>query len=191
MVNIETVEETDNVLKLELEGINEAIANSLRRSMMVKVPTLSVSELEVSRNESGLIDETLANRIGQIPFTIPQNVDVDDEVHIALKQEGPGTVLAEDLKADNEEAEPVNPEVIIVDLKEDQGVELEATAELGTGEEHAKHQGGTVGYEKVDETTYEFRIESTSGYSNEELFEKALESLRTELDQFEEAVAEL
>jgi len=191
MADIETVEETDNVLKLELEGINEAIANSLRRSMMVKVPTLSVSELKVSRNESGLIDETLANRIGQIPFTIPQNVDVDDEVHIALKQEGPGTVLAEDLKADNEEAEPVNPEVIIVDLKEDQGVELEATAELGTGEEHAKHQGGTVGYEKVDETTYEFRIESTSGYSNEELFEKALESLRTELDQFEEAVAEL
>jgi DNA-directed RNA polymerase subunit D len=191
MADIETVEETDDVLKLKVEGINEAVANSLRRSMMVKVPTLSVSELQVSRNESGLIDETLANRIGQVPFTIPQNVDVDDEVHIALKQEGPGTVLAEDLKADNDEAEPVNPEAIVVDLKEDQGVELEATAELGTGEEHAKHQGGTVGYEKVDETTYKFRIESTSGYSNEELFEKAIESLRTELDQFEEAVDEL
>jgi len=85
----------------------------------------------------------------------------------------------------------VNPEAIIVKLKEDQGLELEATAELGTGEEHAKHQGGTVGYEKVDETTYEFRIESTSGYTNEELFERAIESLRTELDQFEEAVSEL
>ncbi len=191
MADIETVEETDDVLKLKIEGINEAVANSLRRSMMVKVPTLSVSELQISRNESGLIDETLANRIGQIPFTIPQNVDVDDEVHIALQQEGPGTVLGEDLKADNDEAEPVNPEAIIVELKEDQGLELEATAELGTGEEHAKHQGGTVGYEKVDETTYEFRIESTSGYSNEELFEQAIESLRKELDQFEDAVAEL
>jgi DNA-directed RNA polymerase subunit D len=191
MADIETVDETEDVLKLKIEGINEAVANSLRRSMMVKVPTLSISELEVSRNESGLIDETLANRIGQVPFTIPENVDVEDEVHIALKQEGPGTVLAEDLKANNDEAEPVNPEAIIVELKEDQGLELEATAELGTGEEHAKHQGGTVGYEKIDETTYEFRIESTSGYSNEELFERAIESLRTELDQFEEAVAEL
>lgn len=191
MADIETVEETDDILKLKVEGINEAVANSLRRSMMVKVPTLSVSELHVSRNESGLIDETLANRIGQIPFTVPQNVDAEDEVHIALKQEGPGTVLAEDLKADNDEAEPVNPEAIIVDLKEDQGLELEATAELGTGEEHAKHQGGTVGYEKVDEETYEFRIESTSGYSNKELFEQAIESLRTELDQFEEAVESL
>lgn len=191
MADIETVEETDDVLKLKIEGINEAVANSLRRSMMVKVPTLSISELEISRNESGLIDETLANRVGQVPFTIPQNVDVEDEVHIALKQEGPGTVLAEDLKADNDEAEPVNPEAIIVDLKEDQGVEFEATAELGTGEEHAQHQGGTVGYKKVDETTYEFRVESTSGYSNQELFEKAIESLRTELEQFEEAVDEL
>lgn len=191
MADIETVDETEDVLKLKIEGINEAVANSLRRSMMVKVPTLSISELEVSRNESGLIDETLANRIGQVPFTIPENVDVEDEVHIALKQEGPGTVLAEDLKANNDEAEPVNPEAIIVELKEDQGLELEATAELGTGEEHAKHQGGTVGYEKIDETTYEFRIESTSGYSNEELFERAIESLGTELDQFEEAVAEL
>jgi len=191
MADIETVEETDDVLKLKIEGINEAVANSLRRSMMVKVPTLSVSELQVSRNESGLIDETLANRIGQIPFAIPQNVDVEDEVNIAVKQEGPGIVLAEDLKANNDEAEPVNPEAIIVELKEDQGLELEATAELGTGEEHAQHQGGTVGYEKVDETTYEFRVESTSGYSNEDLFEQAIESLRTELDQFEEAVAEL
>ena len=191
MADIETVEETDDVLKVKIEGINEAVANSLRRSMMVKVPTLSISELEISRNESGLIDETLANRVGQVPFTIPQNVDVEDEVHIALKQEGPGTVLGEDLKADNDEAEPVNAEAIIVDLKEDQGLEFEATAELGTGEEHAQHQGGTVGYEKVDETTYEFRIESTSGYSNEELFEKAIESLKKELDQFEEAVGEL
>lgn len=191
MADIETVEETDDVLKIKLEGVNEAIANSLRRSMMVKVPTLSVSEVSVSKNESGLIDETLANRIGQIPFTIPKNVDVDDQVHIALKQDGPGTVLAEDLKADNDEAEPVNPEAIIVDLKEDQGLELEATAELGTGEEHAKHQGGTVGYEKIDETTYEFRIESTSGYSNQELFEKAIDSLRKELDQFEEAAESL
>lgn len=190
-MEIETVEETDDVLKLKVEGINEAVANSLRRSMMVKVPTLAVEQLQVSRNESGLIDEMLANRVAQVPFTIPQNVEEDDEVHIALKQEGPGTVLAEDLKADNDEAEPVNPETVIVELKEEQGVEFEGTAVLGTGEQHAKHQGGTVGYEKLDEDTYQFRIESTSGYSNEELFEEAIESLRKELDQFEEAVAEI
>ena len=190
-MKLEKVEEENEVLTVKLEDSNEAVANSLRRAMMARVPTLAVKHIDVVKNESGLFDEMLANRIGQVPWTIPQKFNEDDELHIALKQEGPGTVLAEDLKADNDEAEPVNPEAIIVDLKEDQGLEFEATAELGTGEEHAQHQGGTVGYEKVDETTYEFRIESTSGYSNEELFEKAIDSLKKELDQFEEAVGEL
>lgn len=190
-MDIETVEETDDVLKLKVEGVNEALANSLRRSMMIKVPTLAVKELYISRNESGLIDEDIASRIGQVPFTIPKNVGEEDEVNIALQQEGPGTVLAEDLKADNDEAEPVNPEAIIVSLKEDQGLELEAKAVLGRGQNHAKYQGGTVGYEKKDEGVYVFRIESTSGYSNEDLFQAAIDEIREELDLFEEAVEQL
>jgi len=190
-MDIETVEETEDVLKLKVEGINEAVANSLRRSMMIKVPTLAIKELDVVKNESGLLDEVLANRVGQIPFTIPKNVDEESQVNVALTQEGPGTVLAEDLKADNDEAEPVNPETVLVTLKEDQGLDFEATAVLGTGEEHAKHQGGTVGYEKLDDETYQFRIESTSGYSNEDLLETAIQTLKEELDVFEEAVAEL
>jgi len=190
-MNIEKLEEENGALKLEVDGINEAIANSLRRAMMVKVPTLAVKHLDVVSNESGLYDEMLANRVGQIPFEIPENIDEEDEVHIALKQEGPGTVLAEDLKANNDEAVPVNPEAIIVDLKEDQELEFEAAAVLNTGEEHAKHQGGTVGYEKLDEGSFRFRIESTSGYSNEDLFEQAIEEIRRDLDGFEEAVSEL
>lgn len=184
----EVVEETEDVLKLKLEDANEAIANALRRAMMTKVPTLAVKELHISRNESGLIDEMIANRVGQIPFTIPENVDEEDEVHVALKQEGPGTVLAEDLQTDNEEAEPVNPETVIVDLKEDQGLEFEAEAVLGRGKQHAKHQGGTIGYEKTGENEFEFRIESTSGYTNKELFQQAINQIKTELDEFKEEI---
>lgn len=190
-MEIETVEDGDDVLKVEISGINEVIANALRRSMLIKVPTLAVKELEIRKNESALIDEVLANRIGQVPLTVPQNVDEDDTVHVALKQEGPGQVLAEDLKADNDEAEPVNPEAILVDLKDEQGVDLEGEAVLGRGEEHAKHQGGTVGYEKEDDDTFLFRIESTSGYTNEELLQRAIDELKSELDEFEEAVADI
>lgn len=186
----EKVEEGDDVLKLRIEGVNEAVANSLRRAMAKKVPTLAVDQLHITKNGSGLYDEVLANRIGQIPFSIPENVDEEDTVHIALKQEGPGTVLAEDLKADNDEAEPVYPETVIVKLKEDQAIELEAEAQLGTGQEHAKHQGGTVGYEQEDDETFLFRIESTSGYTNEELVEKGMEVLQTELGEFKESAKE-
>ncbi|MFB6292384.1 MAG: hypothetical protein ABEI58_03235 [Candidatus Nanohaloarchaea archaeon] len=190
-MDVEVVEEKDDVLKLKLEDANEAIANTLRRFMVSKVPTLSVQHLDITKNQSGIFDEVLAHRVGQVPFTVPANVEEDDDVHIALKQEGPGTVLAEDLKADNDEAEPVHPETVIVDLKDGQEVEFEGVAQLGTGQEHARHQGGTVGYEKVGEGEYEFRIESTSGYSNKELFNKAIEEALGELDDFEEAVEDL
>lgn len=190
-MEVEEIEEKEDVLEVKLSGANDAVANTLRRVMITKIPTLSVQEVDIVKNESGLFDEVLAHRIGQVPFSIPENVDEGDTVNIALKQEGPGTVLAEDLKSDNDEAEPTNPETVIVDLKENQGVKLEADASLGLGKEHAKHQGGTVGYEKVDEGEYEFRIESTSGYSNRELFNAAIEKVQEELDQFEEAVEAL
>ena len=189
-MKVETLEDNDEVLKVELSEANDAVANALRRSMMVKVPTLAIKHIEVSKNDSGLFDEVLANRIGQIPFTIPQNVEGEDEVHIAVKKEGPVDVVAGDIQADNEEAEPVNPDTVLVTLKEGQELELEGIAVLNTGDEHAKHQGGTVGYEKTGEGTYEFRIESTSGYSNEELFNTAVEKVLDEIDEFEEALAD-
>ena len=184
-MNIETLEETDDVLKVKLEDANSAIANTLRRAMMVKVPTLAIKEIYVNQNESGLFDEILANRIGQIPWTIPQNVGEEDEVHVAVKKEGPGPVHASDIKADNDEAEPVNPDTLLVELKEGQELTLEGIAVLQTGHEHAKHQGGTVGYEKTGDGEFEFRIESTSGYSNQDLFEAAIEQLQEDLDEFE------
>ena len=190
-MNIEKVDETEDVLKVKLEDTDEAVANALRRAMISKVPTLAVKHLEITKNDSGLFDEVLANRVGQVPFTIPEKMEAEDEVHVALTQEGPGKALAEDMQTDDEEARPVNPNTELVTLKDDQGLEFEAVAVLGHGKEHAKHQGGTVGYEKVNESEYLFRIESTSGYSNEELFNKALEVLQDELKEFEAFTEEL
>lgn len=189
-MNIEIEEDGEDIMEIRLEDSNSAVANTLRRAMMTKVPTLAVKHLDVVSNESGLFDEVLANRVGQVPFTIPDNVEEDDTVNIALKQEGPGTVLAEDLKADNDEVEPVYPETILVDLKKDQSLEFEAEAVLDTGNKHPKHQGGTIGYEKVDEGEFLFRVESTSGYSNKELLQQAIQEVKGELDEFEEKIEE-
>jgi DNA-directed RNA polymerase subunit D len=190
-VKLEILNEEEDVLEAQLSQANEAIANSLRRSMMVKVPTLAIKELHINQNQSGLFDEVLANRMGQIPWTIPENVDEGDNVHIAVQQEGPGVVHAEDIKADNDEAEPVNPDAVIVELKEDQELTLEGEAVLNTGQEHAKHQGGTVGYQKTSEGQFVFRIESTSGYTNEELLQAGIQEIQEGLDELEEAVTEI
>lgn len=185
------VEDDGNILKVKLTGTNEAVANSIRRGILTKVPTLSVKHIDIVKNESALFDEMLAHRVGQIPYVIPENFDEEDTLHIAVKKEGPGKLKAEDIQVDDDEAEPVNPEVEIAILKEGQEVEFEGEAKLGRGEEHAKHQGGTVGYEKLDDEEYVFRIESSSGYDNRELYNKALEHLKEELEEFEDAVESL
>ncbi|WEL23819.1 hypothetical protein [Candidatus Nanohalovita haloferacivicina] len=189
-MKLEKVEEDNGVLTVKLEDSNEAVANSLRRAMMARVPTLAVKHIDVVKNESGLFDEILANRIGQVPWTIPQKFDEEDELHLALKQEGPTSVTAENMQADNDEAEPVH-DALIVELKEDQDIELEATAVLQNGRDHAKHQGGTVGYEKLGDGEFQFRIESTSGYTNEELLQKAIEVVQEELENAEASADEL
>ena len=190
-MKLEVLNEEDGVLEAQLSQANEAVANALRRTMMSSVPTLAIKELHINQNQSGLFDEVLANRMGQIPWTIPQNVDEDDTVHIAVQQEGETTVHAEDIKADNDEAEPVNPDTVIVDLKESQELTLEGEAVLGTGKDHAKHQGGTIGYQKTGDNQFVFRIESTSGYSNKELLQAAIQEIKADLDEFEEATEEL
>ena len=190
-MKLEILNEENDVLEAQLSEANPAIANALRRSMTVKVPTLAIKELHINQNESALFDEILANRMGQIPLTIPEEVGEDDTVHIAVQQEGPGIVHAEDIKTGNEQSEPVNPDAVIVELKEDQKLTLEGEAVLGNGAEHAKHQGGAIGYQKTQEGQFVFRIESTSGYTNKELLKQSITEIQNELDEFEQAVQEL
>lgn len=189
-MEVETVDEREDVVEVRITGANPAVANTLRRAMVSEVPTLAIKHLDIVKNESGIFDELLANRVGQIPFEVPGDLDEDDKIHVAANVEGEGQLVASDIQTDRD-LEPVNPDALIVDLKEGQSVEFEGEAVLGSGSEHAKHQGGTVGYEKVDDGEFVFRIESTSGYSNEELFEEAVEEVKRQLDEFMEAVDEL
>src|SRR3989304_2406390 len=47
--------------------IDESLANAIRRYVN-HVPVLAVDELEISRNDSPLYDETVAHRVGLIPI---------------------------------------------------------------------------------------------------------------------------
>lgn len=47
--------------------IEESLANTIRRYLN-QIPVLAVDELEISKNDSVLYDETVAHRIGLIPL---------------------------------------------------------------------------------------------------------------------------
>ncbi|MCJ7450746.1 MAG: DNA-directed RNA polymerase subunit D [Candidatus Nanohaloarchaeota archaeon QJJ-9] len=158
-MEIDKIEENGKNLKFVLSGANPAIANTLRRTIMGKVPTLAVEEVDLINNTSGLFDEMVAHRIGMIPWEFPQkeyklpdDCDCEGEkcqdcqVEMVLEKQGEGKVRAKDLKPTDKKVETPNPEIVITELLEGQELELEARARLGIGKDHAKFQAANASY---------------------------------------------
>jgi DNA-directed RNA polymerase subunit D len=166
-VNVEVLEIDDREIKLRVDGATNTEVNALRRTMMTEVPTLAIEDVTIYDNRSALFDEVIAHRLGMLPVPTDDSLfaewDIDEdpqeqteegrgEILYTLTFEGPGTVRAKDLTpaTEDEEAEIAEPEVPIVKLGRDQRLMLEATAVLGTGEQHSKWQPvNAVGYREV------------------------------------------
>ncbi|KAK2195218.1 bifunctional DNA-directed RNA polymerase [Babesia duncani] len=59
----------------EIRGLNVALANAIRRILLVEVPTLAIDTVHIKQNTGVIQDEVLAHRIGLIPFDVdPDNV---------------------------------------------------------------------------------------------------------------------
>lgn len=138
-------------LVFELSGVDISYANTLRRLFMNEVPVLAIEDVEIRKNDSGLYDEIIAHRLGLIVFktdlksyTLPSKCKCKGagcghcQLKMTLKAKGPCTVYASDIKTKDPKIKPIYPKTPIVKLLEGQELELEATAILGLGKEHAK-----------------------------------------------------
>lgn len=146
-------------LKFMLNNATPSFANTIRRLIINRVPTLAVEDVEIRKNNSALYDEMLAHRLGLIPLTtdLKSYVNKADckcqgegcglcEVKLTLKAKGPGIVLASELKSQDPKVVPVQSDMPIVKLQKGQEIELVATAVLGTGRAHSKWAPGHVWY---------------------------------------------
>jgi DNA-directed RNA polymerase subunit D len=141
------IERNERSAKFLVRGVTPAFANGIRRAMIADVPTLSIDSVRVIENSSVMFDEQIALRLGLVPLTTPDDYRPDDLVTLAIDVEGPATAYSGDLVSSDEQVQPADENVPIIDLKEGQRLELEADAQLGYGKDHAKHQGGVaVGY---------------------------------------------
>ncbi|MCD6371894.1 MAG: DNA-directed RNA polymerase subunit D [Candidatus Aenigmarchaeota archaeon] len=159
-MEVKILEKSDDEIKFIVRGINYSIASALRRTILSEVPTMAVEFVEFKKNDSVLPDEIIAHRIGLIPLTYdkrlhpkPESWKKFDEkekqrkyVKLKLKKLGPCVVYSGDLRSDSEDVKPVFEKIPIVELFEGQELEFLAYARLGYGKEHAKWQGGIVGY---------------------------------------------
>ena len=53
--------------------IDESLANAIRR-YVDQIPILAIDEVEISKNDSPLYDETVAHRIGLIPLKMEKTI---------------------------------------------------------------------------------------------------------------------
>lgn len=151
--DVEFIERGDREARFLVRDITPAFANGIRRAMIADVPTLSIDEVRVIENSSVMFDEQIALRLGLIPLTTPDDYEIGETTTLALDVEGPGTAYSGDLVCQDEQVEPADKNVPIIDLKDPEGsetpqrLEFEADAVYDRGREHAKHQGGVaVGY---------------------------------------------
>ena len=67
-INIEILEQSKDFLRFNVENIDLATANSLRRIMISEVPSMAIELVKIINNTSCLNDEYIAHRLGLIPL---------------------------------------------------------------------------------------------------------------------------
>lgn len=150
-MEIKLLQKTSEKVVFILKGANHIFANTLRRMMMSETPVLAIDYVNFYKNSSALYDEIIAHRLGLVPlktdlksYTLRNECSCKGEgcakcqLNLTLNCKGPCAVYAKNLKSQDPKIKPVYDDIPIVKLLKDHELELEASARLGLGKEHAK-----------------------------------------------------
>ncbi len=175
-----------NRLFFVLKDSNVSIANALRRIAIDEVPVMAIEDVELRKNSSVLYDETVGHRLGLVPlktdlesYNLPSECKCGGvgcarcQVKLTLEADEAGYVYSEGLKSKDPKIKPVFGKMPIVKLLKGQKLEIEATATLGLGKEHAKWSPGLVFYKHYPHLKIVREIKEQSLV---ELFPKIFES---------------
>tara|TARA_Y100000034_G_scaffold136195_1_gene211412 strand:- start:406 stop:1059 length:654 start_codon:yes stop_codon:yes gene_type:complete len=213
-MKIKVLDKKENELVFMIEGIDNAIANTIRRIIISEVPTLAVDEVEFVKNQTALYDEILAHRIGLMPIKTDlkayslkdgASTKATTELKLTLKAKGPKTVYSGDFKSKDSKCVPVYDNIPLVNLLKDKELSLQVTAILGKGKEHMKFAPGLCHYvnapvkfksledlknedAEVSKENFIFFIESWGQLSCKEIFDEAMNILDQKLEEFSKKV---
>ncbi len=159
-MKVKVLEKNESMVRFILEESNPQFANALRRIALNEVPILAIDTVDFLYNDSVLYDEVLSHRLGLIPFVFDlkkfhfrgeKHEPEEDgcslcEVILVIDKKGPCTVYSKDMKSSNPNVKPLYDDIPIVELEEGQKLKFEATAILGIGRKHAKHNASRTHY---------------------------------------------
>lgn len=175
---VEIRELTDTRIRVLVKGTNHVFMNMLRRIIIADVPKMAIHNVDFHHGSLGstmeddeeiefestspLFDEMIAHRLAMIPITTDlalfskrSECSCGGEgcptctIMYAINKRGPCTVYSGDLEPVNNDEYRIKDDLIpIVKLDKGQALLVYATAELGTGCQHAKWQAAqAVGYQ--------------------------------------------
>jgi DNA-directed RNA polymerase I and III subunit RPAC1 len=158
---------TDELLRLDLSGVDASVANAIRRVMISEVPTVAIDKVHLWQNTGVIQDEILCHRLGLIPIWVPDVDSVESakeegddfelsgaikfRLHVKCPMDHPKGqnlhVYSKDLKFEPQNKaqlemtsppRPVHPDILIAKLRPGQEIECELYCLKGTGKIHAK-----------------------------------------------------
>ncbi len=188
-MKIKITKKNNEKIEFEIDKATPAFANALRRVMMMEVPVLAIDDASFRKNNSPLFDEVIGHRLGLIPLKFkPRTLNkmgdcscngegcINCQVVFVLDKKGPCTVYSKDLKSTNPEVKPLYEKIPITKLGENQELNLEAVATMGTGKEHVKWKASNTFY-SYDKDKFNFTVETMSGLSPKEIVIQGTEIL--------------
>lgn len=135
--------------------VSENIANAIRRSVGL-IPTMAIDEVEISRNDSPLYDETLAHRLGLVPIKFEKSFKDEDSLKFKIDSKKEGPVYSGEIKGD---FEVVYDKIPLTILEKNQEIKIKGKTRMGTGREHAKFSPGILFFRDVTEITIDKEFE--------------------------------
>ena len=199
-MKIQILEKKDKKLKFSVKDSDYTALNALRRTIISDIPSIAVDKLVIYENSSHLYDEILSKRLAMVPLTtdlktysIRKDCKCNGkgcarcEVGLILEKSGPGTVYSKDIKSRDPKVKPVYDKIPLVTLAEGQKLRMELVAILGTAREHAKFQGALASYKQIDDTNYEFFIESYNNLTPSDCMNEAISVIESYLGDFDKA----
>ncbi|MBT4376288.1 DNA-directed RNA polymerase subunit D [archaeon] len=148
------IKKTENQIVFHM-NVGESTANAIRRSVNF-IPIMAIDEVEISKNDSALYDETIAHRMGLISLKMDKSWKEGSSVKLKLHTKKEGMVYSEELKGD---AEIVFEGIPITLLNSDQELKITAITKMGLGKTHSKFSPGIIYYRNVFEITMDKEFE--------------------------------